>query len=132
MSEAPPNPGARLEQPEPGIALLTLDRPRKLNALTDDTVAVIGRLLDGVAADPKCRVLIITGAGRGFCSGFDLGEAADAPGSAELGETPAWMMHGIFTVSQRPQQTVLGPSVALRPDRRPLIKYAALLLSWDK
>lgn len=92
MSDASPGAGARLDQPEPGIALLTLDRPRKLNALTDDSIALIGRLLDTIAADAKCRVLVITGAGRGFCSGFDLAEAADAPGSAELGETTAWMM----------------------------------------
>ena len=83
---------ARLDQTEPGIALLTLDRPRNLNALTDDTVALISRLLDTVGTDAKCRVLVITGTGRGFCSGFDLAEAADAPGSAELGETAAWMM----------------------------------------
>ena len=92
MSEAAPEPGARLGQCEPGIALLTLDRPRKLNALTDDGVALIGRLLDAVTADAACRVLIITGAGRGFCSGFDLAHAGAAPGSAELGETAAWMM----------------------------------------
>ena len=92
MSEVAPEPGARLERCEPGIALLTLDRPRKLNALTDDSVALIGRLLDAVAADAACRVLVITGAGRGFCSGFDLAEAGSAPGSAELGESAAWMM----------------------------------------
>jgi len=84
--------GARLEHAEPGIALLRLDRPKFLNALTDDAVVEIGRLLDVVTADTQLRVLIVTGAGRGFCAGFDLGLAADAPGSAELGETPAWMM----------------------------------------
>ena len=64
MSEAAPDAGARLEQCEPGIAVLTLDRPHKLNALTDDTVALIGRLLDAVTADAACRVLIITGVGE--------------------------------------------------------------------
>ena len=64
MSEAAPDAGARLAQAEPGIALLTLDRPHKRNALTDDTVALIGRLLDAVTADAACRVLIITGVGE--------------------------------------------------------------------
>ena len=50
----------------------------------------LGRLLDRVNADRKIRVLVVSGAGRGFCAGFDLGLAADAPGSAEQGETPAW------------------------------------------
>jgi enoyl-CoA hydratase len=81
----------RLEHPEPGIALLRLARPQNLNALGDDTVAAIARLLDGIGADPAVRALILTGEGKGFCAGFDLGLAADAPGSAELGETAAWM-----------------------------------------
>ena len=69
--------GPRLERlVEPGIALLRCDRPQRLNALTDATVAEIGRLLDAVGADPALRVLIVTGAGRGFCAGFDLGVAA--------------------------------------------------------
>ena len=91
MSDAS-NAGVRLEQPERGIALLRLDRPQNLNALTDDSVVEIGRLLDVVAADHATRVLIVTGAGKGFCAGFDLGLAADAPCSAELGETTAWML----------------------------------------
>jgi enoyl-CoA hydratase len=84
--------GARLETLEDGVAVLRLDRPRQLNALTDDTVIEIGRLLDQVARDSKIRVLILTGEGRGFCAGFDLSLAGDAPRSEELGETQAWMM----------------------------------------
>jgi enoyl-CoA hydratase len=104
--------GARLEHPEPGIALLRLDRPKFLNALTDDAVAEIGRLLDAVNADTRLRVLIVTGEGRGFCAGFDLGLAADAPGSAELGETPAWMMR---------QEAFASLVTRLRALRQPVI-----------
>lgn len=92
MPESSPGAGARLERIEDGIAVLRLDRPRQLNALTDDTVVEILRLLDAVGRDPKLRVLVVTGEGRGFCAGFDLSLAGDAPGSAELGETPAWMV----------------------------------------
>ncbi|MEZ2294960.1 enoyl-CoA hydratase-related protein [Variovorax sp. RCC_210] len=84
--------GVRLEHPEPGIALLRLARPRNLNALGDDTVAAMARLLERIGADAATRVLILTGEGKGFCAGFDLGLAADAPGSAQLGETTAWML----------------------------------------
>jgi enoyl-CoA hydratase len=83
--------GVRLEHPEPGIAVMRFARPRNLNALGDDTVAAIGRLLERIGADAATRVLVLTGEGKGFCAGFDLGLAADAPGSAELGETTAWM-----------------------------------------
>ena len=79
----------RLEECDGGVRVLWLDRPAKLNALSDATVSEIGRVLDEVAAS-SCRVLVLTGAGRGFCAGFDLQLAGDAPGS-EAGETQAWM-----------------------------------------
>ena len=110
MPEA--SPGVRLETLEEGIALLRLDRPAQLNALTDDTVAEIARLLDKVGADPMIRVLVVTGAGRGFCAGFDLGLAADAPGSAELGETTAWMIR---------QESFASLVTRLRALRQPVI-----------
>lgn len=58
-----------------GIALLTLNRPDKLNALTDGDVEALLSALDLVAAS-EARVLVLTGAGRGFCAGFDLSLAA--------------------------------------------------------
>ena len=79
-----------LERRENGIALLRLNRPDRLNALTDAMVADLGRLLDDLASDTTARVLVITGEGRGFCAGFDLGLAAAAPGQDELGEAIAW------------------------------------------
>jgi enoyl-CoA hydratase len=82
--------GVRLERKDRSIALLHFDRPAKLNALTDRTVAETGRLLGSVAADPDLRVLIMTGAGRGFCAGFDLSLADDAPDRPERGEAAAW------------------------------------------
>jgi enoyl-CoA hydratase len=79
-----------LERPEPGIAVLCLNRPQRLNALTDETVAELSRTLDELAADTELRVLVLTGAGRGFCAGFDLTLAAAAPLAAALGEAGAW------------------------------------------
>jgi enoyl-CoA hydratase len=104
-------PGALIEWPAEGIALLRLNRPARLNALDDDTVREIGRLLDALAADDRCRVLIVSGAGRGFCAGFDLSLAADAPGS-ETGETQAWMKR---------QELFAGLVTRLRALRQPVI-----------
>ncbi len=104
--------GVRLERREDGIALLWLDRPQVLNALTDDAVAAMGRLLDEVAADPKIRVLVLTGQGRGFCAGFDLSLAQDAPGSAEFGEAAAWMVR---------QEAFASLVTRLRALRQPVI-----------
>jgi len=78
-----------LEPHDNGIVVLRLNRPAKLNALDDAAVAEIVRLLDAVGAS-DARVVVLTGAGRGFCAGFDLSLVADAPGS-ESGETQAWM-----------------------------------------
>lgn len=64
-----------LDLGEDGIATLTLNRPDRLNALSDAMVEAFFRALDRVAASPA-RVLVLTGAGRGFCAGFDLTLAA--------------------------------------------------------
>lgn len=58
--------------PRPEIAVLTLNRPDKLNALSYELVEDLHRELNAIAADDVCRVVVLTGAGRGFCSGLDL------------------------------------------------------------
>lgn len=82
--------GATLQSLADGVQVLRFNRPARLNALDDNTVELVQELLRQVANDADCRVLIVTGVGRGFCAGFDLSLAADAPGS-EFGETQAWM-----------------------------------------
>jgi enoyl-CoA hydratase len=62
------------ERPRPGVALVTLNRPHKLNALTSDMLGRIYRVLEDLGRDPSCRVIVVTGAGRGFCAGDDLQE----------------------------------------------------------
>ena len=70
----------RAETIEDGITLLTLDRPDRLNAMSHELVADIHRALDTIAADRDCRVVILTGEGRGFCAGLDLKGTGTAPG----------------------------------------------------
>ncbi len=72
-----------------GVALLTLNRPEKLNAMTSELVQSLHEHLDEIAVDPAVRVVILTGAGRGFCAGLDLGGYGAAPHSAHLGRTQA-------------------------------------------
>ncbi len=61
-----------IEQIDSQITKLTLNRPDALNALTFELVAELHDALDAVAADPDCKTVILTGAGRGFCAGLDL------------------------------------------------------------
>jgi enoyl-CoA hydratase/carnithine racemase len=74
MSETPtPAADAVLyERRDPGIALLTLNRPERLNAWNGDLAARYFELLDQAAADPDVKVIVVTGAGRGFCAGADM------------------------------------------------------------
>lgn len=64
---------------EGGLAVLTLARPDKLNALNIAMRRQIGACLGDVAADPAMRVLLIRGEGRAFCAGADIADAPREP-----------------------------------------------------
>src|SRR5215471_12921510 len=55
-----------------GVAILTLNHPAKLNALSNDLLAAIMRALDDIEIDPAVRVIVFTGAGRAFSAGADI------------------------------------------------------------
>jgi enoyl-CoA hydratase len=62
----------KFEEPEPGIGLLTLNRPDRLNAINLDMLDDLHALFDGLRSREDVRVMVIAGEGRGFCSGADL------------------------------------------------------------
>jgi enoyl-CoA hydratase len=72
----------RVDRPNESVAILTLDRPECLNAMSFELVDDLHAALDALDADNSCRVVILTGAGRGFCAGLDL----KALGSASVSE----------------------------------------------
>jgi enoyl-CoA hydratase len=74
-----------LSEPSPGVRLITMNRPSKLNALSESMVHELYAALDEIADDRTCRVVILTGAGRGFCSGLDLTGYGIVPGHEEQG-----------------------------------------------
>lgn len=79
-------PELRHDRPADGIALLTLDRPDRRNALSIALRDALADALDDLAADESVRCVVLTGAGTTFCAGFDLGEftvAAEDPAFAE-------------------------------------------------
>ncbi len=67
-----------------GIARITLNRPDRLNSFTTAMHAELRDALAQVQADKSLRVLLLTGAGRGFCAGQDLADRAVAPGGAPV------------------------------------------------
>lgn len=62
-----------------GVATLTLNDPRKLNALSDPMIAALSGRLDEVGADTAVRVVVLEGAGKAFCAGHDLKEMLASP-----------------------------------------------------
>jgi len=67
-----------------GIARITLNRPDRLNSFTSSMHEELRDALAKVASDETARVVLLTGAGRGFCAGQDLSDRAVAPGSAPV------------------------------------------------
>jgi enoyl-CoA hydratase len=68
-------PPVLLERPITGVRIIRLNRPQVLNALTREMVSDINAALDEAALDVECRIVILIGAGKGFCSGQDMAAA---------------------------------------------------------
>jgi enoyl-CoA hydratase len=67
------------DRPAPHVRRVLLNRPERMNALSFDTALPLLAALREAGADNDCRVVILTGAGRGFCSGLDLEDAGLPP-----------------------------------------------------
>jgi enoyl-CoA hydratase/carnithine racemase len=65
------------------VAVLTIDRPAKRNAMSAAMWAALPGVLAGIAADPSVRVLVVTGAGASFCAGADIGDLLGGPDAAD-------------------------------------------------
>jgi enoyl-CoA hydratase/carnithine racemase len=68
-----------IDRSRDGVVLVTLNRPDRLNAITFQMFDEMHALCDALMSDADARVVVITGAGRGFCSGLDLDEALTLP-----------------------------------------------------
>jgi 2-(1,2-epoxy-1,2-dihydrophenyl)acetyl-CoA isomerase len=69
-----------LVETRPGFRIVTLNRPERLNAFTESMQLSLKAAIDEAEADTDCRALLLTGAGRAFCTGQDLNERVAANG----------------------------------------------------
>ena len=92
-----------VEYPDDAIALLTLNRPERRNALTIELMELLCEKLAVLALDPRRRVVILKGAGAAFCAGLDLQESADL-NTAERGAE--CVARSLQTLSQSPLVTI--------------------------
>ena len=74
-----------VESVSPHVRVVTLDNPSRLNSMSFALVSDLYDALTDVGADNSCRVVVLTGAGRAFCSGLELEHAGVPPGTDDLG-----------------------------------------------
>ncbi|WP_081831195.1 enoyl-CoA hydratase/isomerase family protein [Mycobacterium sp. UNC410CL29Cvi84] len=105
-----------VEHPCDGVAVIKFNRPERLNAVRPSTVSAFAETVARIAADTSIRAVILTGAGRGFCSGVDLSATAEFPPQDVLVATE-WMRElfaGALAWSRLPQPTIAvvnGPAI---------------------
>ena len=68
-----------VDRPRPGVALVTLNRPERMNSMAFDVMIPLRDALVQVNHDNDVRVVVLTGAGRGFSSGADHKSAGSVP-----------------------------------------------------
>jgi 2-(1,2-epoxy-1,2-dihydrophenyl)acetyl-CoA isomerase len=85
-----------------GVRTITLNRPDKLNAVNPRLAAELPQAVDQAAHDDTVKVIVLTGAGRGFCSGLDLSEPPDLPRSTlpERLDPLAWVGRWVLTLAR--------------------------------
>ena len=91
---------------EQGVATVTLNRPDTLNAMNNALMGGITQCIERVREDDSVRVVVITGAGRGFCAGADLGPIADAPPSPASDENDDTFNDAIRAIDTCPVPTI--------------------------
>ncbi len=90
-----------------GVAVVTVNRPDKLNALNQTVIAELGDVAERLAADPGVHGLILTGAGpKAFVAGADIGELAEVDGPA--GEALARKGQAVFRRLERSAKPVIA------------------------
>src|SRR6202050_4167343 len=68
-----------VSKPRPHVTLVTLNRPERMNAMSFDVMIPFRQALEEISRDNDTRVVVVTGAGAGFCSGADLVDSGRIP-----------------------------------------------------
>src|SRR3954454_19125837 len=101
-----------IAKPRPQVALITLNRPERMNAMALDVMIPLREALEQVSLDNDVRVVVLTGAGHGFCSGADLEDSGHVPNISGL--TPS-------NIGRRAMELLDDVIIALRKLHQPVI-----------
>ncbi len=127
-----------------GILTITLNRPDKLNAMTPTLLSELRLAFEQAAADRDVRVIVVTGAGRGFCAGADLGAASEAimAGGFSYEDSLNNTYNPLILAMQKAPQPIIaavngvaagaGMSLALACDLRLVAESASFLQAFVK
>ncbi|MDT7640753.1 MAG: hypothetical protein QOC83_5041 [Pseudonocardiales bacterium] len=105
----------RLDEPRPGVARLTLHRPDRLNAMTAEMFTELTEVAERLRVDDSVRAVVLTGAGAGFCAGYDLAAAGDFPAAdtadlLALQDTAWRALHAVYALPKPVVAAVHGPA----------------------
>ena len=89
-----------------GVATITLNRPDTLNAMNNALMGGISECIERVREDDSVRVVVLTGAGRGFCAGADLAAMADTPPQAASSQGDDTFNDAIRAIDTCPVPTI--------------------------
>jgi enoyl-CoA hydratase len=101
-----------IDKPRPQVTLVTLNRPERMNAMAFDVMIPFREALEEVSHDNDTRVVVVTGAGEGFCSGADLEDSGTVPNIAGLTRT---------SIARRSMALLDDVVLALRKMHQPVI-----------
>ena len=102
----------QIEKPRDHVTLVTLNRPERMNAMAFDVMIPLREALEEVARDNETRVVVLTGAGHGFCSGADLEDPGIMPNIDGLTVT---------SIARRAMQLLDDVILAVRKMNQPVI-----------
>ncbi|MDL5513074.1 enoyl-CoA hydratase-related protein [Arenibacter sp. M-2] len=128
-----------LFEKESDIGIITLNRPSRYNAVTDDVVQGITQAMNLIRKDDDIRAVVITGAGKGFCAGADMavfGQITPEEGRAYITSTYQPLMRTLFTLRKPIIGAIngtaagVGASLALACDLRVMSESSALLYAF--
>jgi enoyl-CoA hydratase len=101
-----------IDKPRPQVALVTMNRPERMNAMAFDVMIPLREALESLSHDNDVRVVVLTGAGHGFCSGADLEDSGVVPNIDGLTVT---------SIARRALELLDDVIIAIRKMHQPVI-----------
>jgi 2-(1,2-epoxy-1,2-dihydrophenyl)acetyl-CoA isomerase len=108
LEQSPAQP-VLLEKRSGAITTLVMNRPHRLNAINNDLATALNEALARISMDPRVHVVVLTGTGRAFCAGGDLGAIAQGRESGDSGSVEPMLragMRAVLSMRSMPQPVI--------------------------